>query len=280
VPATGLFDVLTERETTAPRCAIEEEYGVALLLDNDRVAANFVSTIDGIVSFGMDTDDSRAVGGGAAADRTLMAMLRAVAGVIVVGAGTLRATRNHQWTPQTLVRDRADDLAALRAVSGRPVDLAPLLVVSASGDIPADADAVARPAIPVHLLTAGGLGEATAARATPGGGYLPAATIVEVARDLGAGGPVLCEGGPHLLGALLEGGVPLDLFLTVAPQLAGTGAGSSERRHLVEGVELGPFSRGGRLTSVRRAQNHLLLRYAIDPSGSGQGRSSPGGGHV
>ena len=50
----------------------------------------------------MDTDDSRAVGGGVAADRTLMAMLRAVAGVIVVGAGTLRATRNHQWTPQAL----------------------------------------------------------------------------------------------------------------------------------------------------------------------------------
>ncbi len=100
------------------------------------MAVNFVSTIDGIVSFGMDADDSRAVGGGVPADRTLMAMLRAVAGVIVVGAGTLRATRNHQWTPQALARERAADLAALRAVSGRPAEPAPLLVVSASGDIP------------------------------------------------------------------------------------------------------------------------------------------------
>ena len=88
MPVPGLFSVLLEREEGTPRCALEEEYGAPLLVGAGRVAVNFVSTIDGVVSLGMDSDDSRAVGGGVAADRTLMAMLRAVAGVIVVGAGT------------------------------------------------------------------------------------------------------------------------------------------------------------------------------------------------
>jgi riboflavin biosynthesis pyrimidine reductase len=267
VPASGLFDVLSERDSAPPRCALEEEYGVALVLDDDRVAVNFVSTIDGIVSFGMDADDSRAVGGGVAADRTLMAMLRAVAGVIVVGAGTLRATPNHQWTPQALARERAEDLAALRAVSGRPAALAPLLVVGGGGGIPRHADAVARPAIPLHVLTTDGVVDAqTALRSSPraDGGALTASAIVEAARGLGGGGPVLCEGGPHLFATLLQGRVPVDLFLTIAPQLAGRSGRSVERRSLVEGVDLVPFARTGELRSVRRASDHLLLRYAID----------------
>lgn len=261
MPSTGIFEVLLESDGAPARCALEEEYGSALLLDAGRVAANFVSSIDGLVSFGMDTDDSRAVGGGVVADRTLMAMLRAAAGVIVVGAGTLRATRRHQWTPQALAHERAADLAELRAASGRPAEPAPLLVVSGSGDIPADADAVAHPAVPIHVLTASGARDPSAAQGTPSIAPLPAAAIVAAAQRLSGGGPVLCEGGPRLLGALLEGGVALDLFLTVAPQLAGTAATSPQRRHLVEGVALAPFSRPTRLRSVRRADNHLLLRY-------------------
>lgn len=245
----GLFDVLVERDTAPPRCSLEEEYGTALLLDQERVAVNFVSTIDGVVSFGKEADNSRAVGGGVTADRTLMAMLRSVAGVIVVGAGTLRATLNHQWTAQALVPGRADELAALRAAAGRPVEPAPLLVVGGGGGIPADADAIARPAVPVHALSPD----------QPVG----AAAILAEARRVGHGGPVLCEGGPHLFGTLLAGVEPVDLFLTLAPQLAGGSGGTGTRRHLVEGVDLTPFARAGELRSVRRAGQHLLLRYAI-----------------
>jgi riboflavin biosynthesis pyrimidine reductase len=272
MPAASIFDVLLERQNDQPRCRLEEEYGAALLIEPGRVAVNFVSTIDGIVSFGMAADDSRAVGGGVAADRILMGMLRAIAGVIVVGAGTLRATLNHQWTAQALAPERSDDLAALRAAAGRPAQPAPLLVVSTSGEIPADAAAIAKPAVPVHVLTPDGLADATSVqriRPSADGASLTAATIVEAAGDLSGGGPVLCEGGPHLLGSLLAGAVPVDLFLTVAPQLAGRSAGSTERRGLLEGVALPPFSRPGVLRSVRRSDNHLLLRYAIDSPQAG-----------
>ncbi|MDQ6846137.1 MAG: dihydrofolate reductase family protein [Candidatus Dormibacteraeota bacterium] len=269
---SGLFEVLAETETSPPRSALEEEYGAALRLDSDRVSVNFVSTIDGIVSFGKDTDDSRAVGGGVAADRTLMAMLRAVAGVIVVGAGTLRATGNHQWTPRALAPERAADMDALRMAAGLPSEPAPLLVVGGSHALPPHADAVARPAVPLHVLTTDGVlpaAEALARTGTPtGAAPVSAAAVIEAARQLSGGGPVLCEGGPHLFGTLLDGRVPIDLFLTVAPQLAGRSNHSAERRSLVEGVALPPFTRRGMLRSVRRADNHLLLRYRIDAAGN------------
>jgi riboflavin biosynthesis pyrimidine reductase len=276
MPVPGLFSILLEREEGRPRCALEEEYGAPLLVGAGRVAVNFVSTIDGVVSLGMDSDDSRAVGGGVAADRTLMAMLRAVAGVIVVGAGTLRATRNHQWTATTLARGRARDLAALRAASGRAAAPAPLLVVSRTGELPADAVALTHPAVPVHVVTAQGAFAAGTRPSVRSGSAaepaaLSAAAILAAAADLGDGGPVPCEGGPHLFGTLLGGGVPVELFLTVAPQLVGISGEAPGRRSLVEGVALPPFARPGELRSVRRAGDHLLLRYAIDAASGPEG---------
>jgi riboflavin biosynthesis pyrimidine reductase len=268
MPGGDVFDVLVESETAPARCRLEEEYGAPLLIGDGRVAVNFVSTIDGIVSFGRTADDSRVVGGGIIADRTVMAMLRAVAGVIVVGAGTLRATLNHQWTPDALIPKRAADLRALRKAAGLPPELAPLLVVSASGDIPADADAVKRPAVPVHVLTPAGTLSATQAlrKGPQPWQQVSSDAIVAAATALG-GAPILCEGGPHLFGSLLEGAVPVELFLTVAPQLAGRSAATPERRSLVEGAALAPFASPATLRSARRAGDHLLLRYVVDPSG-------------
>jgi riboflavin biosynthesis pyrimidine reductase len=254
VPPTALFEVLADAEQAKPRCLLEEEYGAALLLATDRVAVNFVSTIDGIVSYGLGSGDSAAVGGGIAADRLLMAMLRAVAAVIVVGAGTVLVAGTHQWTPATLAPDRAADLAALRAAAGLPASPAPLLAVSSSTGFAPDVDAANRPQTPFHVLAP------TAPRRR-----LDAATIVAAARGLGRDGPILCEGGPHLFGTLVAERTPLDLFLTVAPQLAGRPTDQhTARLGLVEGVALPPWARAGRLRSVRRAGENLLLRYAVD----------------
>ena len=154
-------------------------------------------------------------------------------------------------------------------------------MVSGSGDLPRDADALARPSVPVHVLTgdgvvraADGLTRPPSAAVTP----LSADQIVQAARALSGGGPVLCEGGPHLFGTLLDGAVPLELFLTVAPQLAGRSAQSPQRRSLVEGVALPPFSRPATLRSVRRAQEHLLLRYEIDAAVPGRHQGMMEGG--
>jgi 5-amino-6-(5-phosphoribosylamino)uracil reductase len=73
---------------------------------------------------------------------------------------------------------------------------------------------------------------------------------------------ILCEGGPGLFAELLSAGLVDELFITVSPKLFGRFAGDlrkalAENRDL-HGAEL-------RLLSARRAQSHLLLRYAIKP---------------
>jgi hypothetical protein len=55
----------------------------------------------------------------------------------------------------------------------------------------------------------------------------------------------------------------MGLFLTVAPQVAGRD-GSSERPGFVDGKVFAPTEpRGAELVSVKRAGNHLFLRYAL-----------------
>ncbi len=77
---------------------------------------------------------------------------------------------------------------------------------------------------------------------------------------------ILSEGGPHAIGPWLADGLVDELFLTISPLLLGRGAGE-ERLALVEGVDLletGPP--GARLIGVRRAADHLFLRYRIGAS--------------
>ena len=74
---------------------------------------------------------------------------------------------------------------------------------------------------------------------------------------------VVCEGGPNLLGGLIGAGLVDELFLTVAPQVAGRSP-DAPRLALVEGlafaIDDAPWAR---LISVMRAESHLFLRYRI-----------------
>jgi 5-amino-6-(5-phosphoribosylamino)uracil reductase len=75
---------------------------------------------------------------------------------------------------------------------------------------------------------------------------------------------LLCEGGPTVFGSLLQEGLVDELFLTLAPQLAGRDEGSP-RLALLEGAALWPDSpRWLGLRSVRRAGDHLFLRYVAE----------------
>ena len=71
---------------------------------------------------------------------------------------------------------------------------------------------------------------------------------------------ILTEGGPSLVGQLLEDGLIDELFLTTSPRLFGRQSGD-ERKSLVEGVDLA--GRYLKLSSVRRHESHLYLRYSL-----------------
>jgi riboflavin biosynthesis pyrimidine reductase len=72
---------------------------------------------------------------------------------------------------------------------------------------------------------------------------------------------ILCEGGPQLLASLLSADLLDELFLTVAPQIAGR-SGATRRPGLVEGLSFdAAHAPWWQLISVDRAESHLFLRY-------------------
>lgn len=98
--------------------------------------ANFVASLDGVTALGPEYPSSgSAISGHNPADRLVMGLLRACADVVLIGAGTLRATPSHRWSPAHVCPAAADAYAAFRRDLGRDGD--PLLaVVTARGDLP------------------------------------------------------------------------------------------------------------------------------------------------
>ncbi|WP_347976229.1 pyrimidine reductase family protein [Microbacterium sp. ProA8] len=201
-----------------------------------RVRMNFVSSADGAVTLG---GQSGALGG--ETDRTLMQVLRAMADVVVVGAGTVRAEgygglhvdADHvEWR-------RAHGLA----------DQPGLAVVSGGLHLePGDSVFAAAVGRPLIVTT-------DAAADARGGRFTEVAEVLacgEESVDLAAmlelfarrgWTQVLCEGGPHLFGALLEAGLVDEVCLTLAPRFVAGEAGriaqggaESDRRFSLAGV--------------------------------------------
>lgn len=253
---------------------LREAYGgdlqVDLHADRPTVIANFVSTLDGVVAF--DTDESS--GGGEVSgffdpDRFVMGLLRSMADVVLIGAGTVRAAPTHEWTARRVHPSSAALYAEWRTGMGVPTLEPTTVVATASGRINPKHPGLSAPDVPVIVATtraggrrlesAGLAPNARVAIAGTGAG-VGAQKLVEIAGSIGAQ-LILCEGGPHLIGDLLGAGLLHELFLTIAPQIAGRDEGTP-RLGFAEGVAFSvadaPWAE---LVSVRRASDHLFLRY-------------------
>ena len=260
---------------------LERRYGGSLLVplrpDRPTILANFVETLDGIVALGGgDLAGGGPISGFHEPDRFVMGLLRAIADVVVVGAGTLRGSNAHQWTPGHVHPRSAAAFADWRTAMG----LAPnptTVFVTGSGDIPVRHPGLTDPAVPVVILTTDAGRERLAGQ--PLAGHVRLEVIDTTSSisgdDVGALAArlgarlVLTEGGPHLLGRLIEADVLDEVFLTLAPQVVGR-AGDG-RLGLVEGVSIAPEdSRWQDLVSVRRSGDHLMMRYR-----RGFGRDEP-----
>ncbi len=195
-----------------------------------------------------------------------MALLRACADAVLIGAGTLRATPGHLWTPEH-VWPQADEFAALRRARGRAGE-PELIVVTARGELPTRHPALRAGAVIVTSAAGarrlrGKVPAVCRVLAVSDGPELRPADLLAAIRGRGHA-CVLTEGGPRLLGQLVRDGLLDELFLTVAPVLAGRA--STPRPGLVSGLELLPGDRGPvRLLSVRRGASYLFLRYRLRP---------------
>lgn len=269
------FAVLAEADDGPPAEHLTEAeriYGGPLRFPDARrpyLYGNFVSSIDGVVSVGLaDGTDSSTISGREAADRFLMALLRAASDVVLIGAGTLRATPGHRWTSQALFPDDRSLLDEYRASQGRTGE-ARLAIVSGSGDLP-DHVALRNPATPAIVLTteagaerARKLGAAVRVITVARSGAIDGAAIVAALQREMDATHVLCEGGPSLMGTLVRARSLSELFITVSPRLAGRD-GVRERRGLIDGWAPGPDSLvRATLLSVRRSGDHVLLRYSL-----------------
>jgi riboflavin biosynthesis pyrimidine reductase len=267
------FEVALDEEGPPPDDPLLSLYGgpLRVRLGTPRLVANFVATADGVTAFGEGRGEgAMAVSLHSPADRFLMALLRCAADCVLIGAGTLRDDPHHQWTPSMPMPDLAEELTAHRrrlTGAGAPP---PLAVVSGSGALPAAHPALRQPEGDVLVITT----EEGAARlpvmhprvrvAVAGkAGDIPAGAVVEAVRTHLAAITILCEGGPLLFGQLLAGGWVDELFLTVAPQLAGR-SDQAPRPGVVAGTAFPPDEapRLG-LRSMRRSGDHLFLRYAV-----------------
>ena len=235
--------------------------------DRPWVFANFVTTIDGLVSFALPgRSQSGLISLDHPADRFMLALLRACADAVIVGAGTLREYPRSRWTPEETAPDLAGELAALRSALAKP--RRPLVAfVTASGKIDLGLP-VFTSGDPVLVVTttegAARLGAAPASVRVRATERVPKAReIVDAVARETQGRLLLTEGGPAVLGQFLRERVLDELFLTMAPQLAGRSA--EERRiGLVEGIAFDPDDAPRtELLSVRRADDHLFFRYRI-----------------
>ena len=281
-PLTTLFDTSESPALPLPDWIIAR-YGGPLGFPSPQgrpvVFSNFVTTLDGVVSYDVP---GRAHAGVISRsndeDRFLLGLLRACADVVVVGAGTLRAESDGQWTPDFAYPAGSESFAVLRKALGKPKHPT-VAFVSASGDLDLHARAFTSEQ-PVVVLTTKEGGRAL-------GRYSGQARIQVMEPDRPSARDVvsalaldpdwrliLTEGGPRLLGQFLRDGVLDEMFQTIAPQIAGR---SPEHRRLAlaEDAAFDPEEAPwGRLLSLKRSDDDFLfLRFALRPQEAASSRS-------
>jgi riboflavin biosynthesis pyrimidine reductase len=270
---------LFEREGLPSRelpAALGAAYGGDFGLDRPTFYANFVSSIDGVVAIPFGGDSGQRVSGGDEPDRFIMGLLRACADAVMVGAGTFRLAAGGLWHPETAYPPATESYAELRRMLGlRPHPV--LVVVTGSGRLDPSQQALRD-----CLILTTPQGEARLRGTLPEGARVAVVGAPPIAGrslldELHAQGwqTILVEGGPTLVGPLLAAGLIDELFLTTSPLLFGRYPGDL-RKSLADGVDLG--GRAMELTSVRRHESHLYLRYRLLSAGAVAGGEKPHGG--
>lgn len=213
------------------------------------VRANMICTLDGAATGA----DGRSGSINGPADLRVFTVLRALADVVLVGAGTVRAEGYRApRTPPALREGRTE-----RGQREHPA----LAVVSASGDVPeavlgdepapwvfTTSDARHLPRLHDHL---------PADRLVVHDGSVDLARVTHALGDIGLHA-VLTEGGPRLLGSLLEAGLVDELALTTSPLVVGGPA-----RRIVETTGWLEPAGEAALVHLLHADGVQLARWAL-----------------
>jgi riboflavin biosynthesis pyrimidine reductase len=243
--------------------------------DRPYVIGNFVGTLDGVISFEIPGKSGGGdISGFNNADAFIMGLLRASADAVIVGARTLQEVApGHLWLAEHVYPEARERYARYRrGVLNKPEP--PLnVIVSGSGAVDLQRAVFRTLGVRTLIVTSPTGGEllgrngvtalaSTEVRAieAPGGKIAPA-SILKLLRDEFAVRLLLHEGGPALFGDFVAHGCMDELFLTIAPQLAGRNV-NHQRPGVISGVAFLPETAPWlKIVSVKRSADHLYLRY-------------------
>jgi riboflavin biosynthesis pyrimidine reductase len=238
---TLLDGTVRDTGTSAPTVAeLAQLYAYPASPQRCWVRSNFIASLDGGA-----TADGKSAGLAAAGDKELFRLMRELADVIVVGAGTVRI-ENYGGAQLSAAARQA------RQMRGQD-EVPPIAIVTQSGRLDRDMLVFTKTEIRPLVLTCSAAAAETSVRL--GGiadvvdcsGADPATVdLATMLSTLASGGMprVLTEGGPRLHSAFIEEDLLDELCLSLAPVLVG---GQARR------IATGP---GRVLTGMRRA--HLL----------------------
>jgi riboflavin biosynthesis pyrimidine reductase len=242
------------------------------------VVSNFVSTVDGVVS--LDAP-GKAVGdvisGSSEHDSIVMGLLRAAADVVIVGAGTLRGSLQHIWTPAYIYPPYADAYKELRERMGK--QSTPLnVIVTAHGNIDLSLPLFQSGKVMVLILTTAEGEQRIRKMDIPKsvqivtGNDAHSLTVREILNAIVSINPsceiILIEGGPHLIGNFFAERCLDELFLTLSPQVAGRESSLERLGIVAEKIFAPDHPLWGSLVSVKRGGSHLFLRYGFETAGN------------
>jgi 5-amino-6-(5-phosphoribosylamino)uracil reductase len=215
------------------------------------VRANMISTLDGSAT-GSD-GLSGSIGG--AADRMAFAVLRGLADVVLVGAGTARDEGYHRFAADPAFTERR------RAAGQWPTPT--LALVTRSGELPDHLESPDPSAMTVAVTCASADLDGLRARLGPDRVIVAGEDDVDpllAAAQLAARGlpRILLEGGPTLLGRFAAARRLDELCLTISPLLAG-GDGPRIAHGPAAGLRLRP-------AHLVECDGLLLGRWVVQPS--------------
>jgi riboflavin biosynthesis pyrimidine reductase len=202
-----------------------------------------------------------------------MGLLRASADAVMVGSGTLHETAPEHLFVADRVFPEAHDLYERYRHEVLKKTAPPLqVVVSGSGRVDLTRAIFQTPGIRTlivttqagsDLLAASGVGSLVSTEVRSlAGPLIASADVLELLRAEFGVSLLLHEGGPTLFGRFMADGCVDELFLTLAPQVAGRNM-QPLRPGLIAGVEFLPETAPWlNIVSVKERGNHLYLRYS------------------
>jgi riboflavin biosynthesis pyrimidine reductase len=284
VDASQIIRTLIDRREAAGHPVLPEELRIAYGGDlwfppsppkRPYVIGNFVSTLDGVVSYEIAGKSGGGdISGFDRSDRFIMGLLRASADAVMMGSGTLHQTAPEHLFVAARVYPEARELYSSYRSEVLRKKAPPLhVVVSGSGRVDLTRAVFRTPGIRTlivttkaggEILASGGAGSlgSTEVRLLEGPIIAPA-SILELLRAEFGVSLLLHEGGPALFGKFVADGCVDELFLTVAPQVAGRDR-QRLRPGFIAGVEFLPETAPWlEIVSAKQRGNHLYLRYDI-----------------